>query len=71
MFKAEGDLETPAITLNGHPLKAMKSTRGKSDLTITLSSAALTETLQCGSNAFSQISGASATLTSLSLRVVP
>ena len=71
VFKAEGELETPAITLNGHPLKALKSTRGESDLTITLSSVALTEALKCGRNDFSLISGISATLTSLSLRVVP
>jgi hypothetical protein len=71
VFKAEGELETPAITLNGHPLKALKSTRGESDLTITLSSAALTEALKCGSNEFSLISGASATLSALSLKVVP
>ena len=71
VFKAEGGFEPPAITLNGHLLSELKSTRGKADLTLTLSSAALKKALKRGTNDFSFTSPASATLTALSVRVVP
>ena len=71
VFKGEGEFEPPKITLNGRPLNELKSTRSKSDLTSTLSSAALKEALKRGTNDFSFISPASVTLTSLSVRVVP
>jgi hypothetical protein len=97
VFKGEGEFEPPKITLNGHPLSEMKSTRGKvvptrglimypsneanlkstsdkADIPVTfvtLSSADLKKTLKRGTNDFSFISPASATLTSLNVRVVP
>jgi len=71
VFKAEGEFEPPEITLNGHPLNELKSTRGKSDLTLALSSAALKKALKRGTNDFSFIAPAGATLTSLSVRVMP
>ena len=71
LFKGEGDFAPPILTLNGRPLTELKTTRGKSDLTLTLSSAALRKSLQRGINEFGFTSAASATLTSLSVRVVP
>jgi len=71
VFKAEGDFVPPVTTLNGQPLHELKSTRSKSDLTLTLSSDALKQALKPGSNGFSFNSPASVTLTSLSVRVVP
>jgi hypothetical protein len=71
IFKAEGEFEPPVTTLNGEPLHELKSTRSKSDLTLTLSSTALKQALKLGANDFSFTSPASVTLTSLSVRVVP
>jgi hypothetical protein len=71
VFKAEGDFEPPVTTLNGQPLHDLKSTRSKSDLTLTLSSTSLKQALKLGANHFSFTSPASVTLTSLSVRVVP
>ena len=71
VFKTEGELETPEITLNGRPLRELKSARGKANITFTLNSAALKESLKRGANAFSFTSAGSATLTSLSVRVEP
>ena len=71
VFKAEDGLVPPAVTLNGQPLKDLKSNRGKSDLTLTLSSTALKQALKRGTNEFTFTSPASVTLTSLSMRVVP
>ena len=71
VFKAEGEFEPPATTLNGQPLHELKATRSKSDLTLTLSSTALKQALKPGSNDFSFTSPATVTLTSLSVRVVP
>jgi hypothetical protein len=71
VFKTEGELEPPEITLNGRPLRELKSTRGKANITFTLNSAALKEALKRGANAFSFTSAASASLTSLSVRVEP
>jgi hypothetical protein len=71
VFKAEGEFDPPVTTLNGQPLHELKSTRSKSDLTLTLSSIALKQALKPGTNHFSFNSPASVTLTSLSVRVVP
>jgi hypothetical protein len=71
VFKTEGELDTPEITLNGRPLREFKSTRGKANITFTLNSAALKEALKRGANEFSFTSAASASLTSLSVRVEP
>ena len=71
LFKSEGETEAPAITLNGQPLKELKSTRAKASFTLTLSSAALKPALKRGTNAFTFTSAASVTVTSLSVRVVP
>ena len=71
VFKGEGDFVPPAVTLNGQPLKDLKSTRGQSDLTLTLSSPALKHALKSGANDFSFTSPAGITLTSLSVRLVP
>jgi hypothetical protein len=71
VFKAEDGLVPPAVILNGQPLKDLKSTRGKSDLTLTLSSTALKQALKLGANDFSFTSPAGITLTSLSVHVVP
>ena len=71
VFRGEAEFEPPTITLNGHLLSELKSTRGKAGLTLTLSSAALKKALKRGTNDFSFISPASAKLTSLSVRVVP
>lgn len=71
VFKAEGEFEPPVTTLNGQPLHELKSTRSKSGLTLTLSSTALKQALKPGTNDLSFTSPASATLTSLSVRVVP
>jgi hypothetical protein len=70
-FKAEGEFEPPVTTLNGQPLHELKSTRSKSDLTLTLSSTALKQALKRGTNDFTFTSPATVTLTSLSVRVVP
>ena len=71
VFKADGEFEPPVTTLNGQQLHELKSTRSKSDLTLTLSSTALKQALKPGSNDFTFNSPASLTLTSLSVRVVP
>ena len=71
VFNSEGETKAPSITLNGQPLKELKSTRAKAGFTLTLSSAALRKSLQRGINEFGFTSAASATLTSLSVRVVP
>ncbi len=71
LIKNDGYAETPAIILNGQPLKELKSTRGKEGLTLTLSSAALKKALKRGTNDFSFTSAASVTVTALSVRVVP
>ena len=71
VFKAEGESEPPATTLNGQPLRELKSTRVKEGFTLTLSSNALKTALKRGTNDFSFTSPASVTLTSLSVRVVP
>lgn len=71
VFRAEGESEPPATTLNGQPLWELKSTRVKEGFILTLSSAALKQALKPGSNDFSFTSPASVTLTSLSVRVVP
>ena len=71
VFKADGEFEPPVTKLNGQPLHELKSTRSKSDLTLTLSSTALKQALKPGTNDFSFTSPASVTLTSLSVRVVP
>jgi hypothetical protein len=71
IFKAEGEFEPPAITLNGQPLNELKTTRGKAEVTLTLSSADLKQALKRGTNEFSFTSPASATLTALSVRVEP
>jgi hypothetical protein len=70
-FKAEGEFEPPVTTLNGQPLHDLRSTRSKSDLTLTLSSTALKQALKRGTNEFTFTSSGSVTLTSLSVRVVP
>ena len=71
VFKAEGETAAPAITLNGQPLQELRSTRNKSDLTLSLSSHALKQALKRGANDFTFTSAASVTVTALSVRVVP
>ena len=71
VFKAEERSEPPVTTLNGQPLHDLRSTRSKSDLTLTLSSTALKQALKRGTNEFTFTSSGSVTLTSLSVRVVP
>jgi hypothetical protein len=71
VFKGEGEFVPLAITLNGQPLHALQSPRGKSDLTLALSSTALKRALKPGINDFTFTSAARVTLTSLSVRVVP
>jgi len=70
-FKAEGEFEPPVTALNGQPLHELKSTRGKSDFTLILSSTALKHALKRGTNAFTLTSPTSVTVTALSVRVVP
>jgi hypothetical protein len=71
VFKGEGEFPSPTITLNGQSLQSLKATRGKSSLTLALSSANLKPALTRGTNDFTFLSAASVTLTSLSVRVVP
>lgn len=71
VFEAEGEFVPPAITLNGQALDELTSTPAKAGFTMTLSSAALKNALKRGTNDFRFTSPASATLTSLSVRVVP
>lgn len=71
VFKADAGIGLPAITLNGQPLHELKSTRTKSELTLTLRSAGPKTPLQRGINEFTLTFASSATLTSLSARVVP
>lgn len=71
LFKSEGETEAPAITLNGQPLQEPKSTRAKAGFTLTLSSAALKQSLKRGTNDFTFTSAVSVTVISLSVRVVP
>jgi hypothetical protein len=71
LFKSESETEAPAITLNGQPLKELKSTPVKAGFTLTLSSAALKPALKRGTNDFTFTSAASVTVTALSVRVVP
>jgi hypothetical protein len=71
VFKAEEGSGPPATSLNGQPLHELKSTRSKSELTLFLSSAGMKAALKRGINDFTFIPASSATLTSLSVRVVP
>jgi hypothetical protein len=71
VFKAEGEFEPPAITLNGQPLNELKTTRGKAEVTLTVSSGDLKEALKRGDNAFTITSSSHATLNALSVRIVP
>ncbi len=71
VFKADEKFEPPVITLNGQPLAALELTRGKSDITLTLSSAALTTALKRGGNVFTFTSSTGVTLTALSVHVTP
>jgi hypothetical protein len=71
LFKSEGETEAPTITLNGQPLKELKSTSAKAGFTLTLSSAALKSALKRGTNDFTFTSAASVTVTSLSVGVMP
>lgn len=70
-FKAEDHFETPAITLNGQPLAALESARGKSNVTLTLSSSALQAALKRGVNVFTFTASTGAILTALSVHVTP
>ncbi|MBT4816527.1 MAG: hypothetical protein HON70_12540, partial [Lentisphaerae bacterium] len=67
----EGDRRRPESILDGHPRTGLKSTRDKSDLVFTLSSATLKESLRRGTNDFNFTSSASATLAALSVHVIP
>jgi hypothetical protein len=69
VFKADAEIGLPAITLNGQPIYDLKSTRSKSE--VTLRSAGLRTALKRGVNEFTLTFASSATLTSLSTRVVP
>jgi hypothetical protein len=71
VFKTDAEIGLPAITLNGQPLHELKSTRSKSELTLTLRSAGLKTALKRGINEFTLTFASSATLTSMSARVVP
>jgi len=71
IFKAEDGFEPPAVTLNGQPLKDLKSTRSKAEVILTITSAALKEALRRGDNVFTLTSSTDATLNALSVRIVP
>jgi hypothetical protein len=71
VFKGEGDFVPPAVTLNGQPLKDLKSTRTKTELILTASSADLKQALKRGDNAFNFWPPNDATLNALSVRIVP
>jgi hypothetical protein len=71
IFKTEEGFEVPAVTLNGQPLKDLKSTRSKAEVILTVSSADLKEALKRGDNAFTLTSSTHATLNALSVRIVP
>jgi hypothetical protein len=71
VFQADERFEPPTISLNGQALGALESTRGKSEITLTLSSPALKAALKRGVNVFTFISPAGCTLTALSVRVTP
>lgn len=71
VFTDGAAIALPAITLNGQQLHELKSIRSQSGLTLSLSSAGLKTALKRGVNAFTFTSPSSATLTSLSVRVVP
>ena len=71
LFKSEGKTAVPTLTLNGQPLQDLKSTPAKEGFTLTLSSAALKPVLKRAINDFTFTSGASVTVTALSVRVVP
>jgi hypothetical protein len=71
VFKTDAEIGLPALTLNGQPLHELKSTRSKSELTLTLRSAGLKTALKRGINEFTLTFASSATLTALSARVVP
>ena len=71
IFKAEDGFEAPTVTLNGRPLKDLKSTRSKAEVILTVSSGDLKEALKRGDNAFTITTFTHATLNALSVRIVP
>ena len=71
IFKAEEGFEVPAVTLNGQPLKDLKSTRSQAEVILTISSTDLKEALKRGDNAFTITSSTHTTLNALSVRIVP
>jgi len=71
LCQCEGGTGAPAVSINGQLLGELKSTRDLSDLTLLLSSHALRQALKRGSNDFTFTSAAGATVTAVSVRVVP
>jgi hypothetical protein len=71
LCKCEGGTGAPAFSINGQILGELKSTRDLSDLTLSLSSAALKSALKRGTNDFTFTSAAGITVTAVSVRVVP
>ncbi len=71
VFKSDDKFEPPAITLNGQPLPAAESTRGKTGNTLSLSSAPFKAALKLGVNTFTLTSPTCTTLNALSVRVAP
>jgi hypothetical protein len=70
-FKADAKFEPPIISLNRQPLAALESTSGKSDITLTLSSAVFKTALKRGVNVFTFTSTTGATLNALSVHLTP
>jgi hypothetical protein len=71
LVKGEELSEPPLVAVNGHRLEGLTTSRGSATLTVTLASTALKDALTRGVNTFRVTSPTKATLTSLSIRVVP
>jgi hypothetical protein len=71
VYKSEGDFALPALTLNGQPVRNLKTTRSKTEIILTSSAPDLRQALKRGYNSFTFTSQNAVTLSSLSVSIVP
>ncbi len=71
VWQGQGAFEPPTVSINGHACAGLKLERVQTNIILSSASPGLAKALKCGANEFTFKARSAATLTSLSVHIVP